>query len=231
MQARCTCLTLSFLVSDIMRHAATAAYTPNADLASLLGHSIDQRNHLIDATGFVGYQHNVKPEPFDGYLAIGHIAHNGAAPITSDGTYQLVQPGEYISYAPMMSMTMPSVVTMPSSAGNSPEQVLPVCPVPTEKTIDTFYSGHKFSLERLYQKLRQERYVYAVLEVLIVSFRPALNSVNVVHARNIASSFDFCVQVVDYHLNTSVQLIHQDDSFSRIDVRKSALNRSFILTL
>lgn len=220
MQARCTCLTLSFLVSDIMRHAATAAYTPNADLASLLGHSIDQRNHLIDATGFVGYQHNVKPEPFDGYLAIGHIAHNGAAPITSDGTYQLVQPGDYISYAPMMSMTMPSVVTMPSSAGNSPEQVLPVCPVPTEKTIDTFYSGHKFSLERLYQKLRQERYVYAVLEVLIVSFRPALNSVNVVHARNVASSFDFCVQVVDYHLNTSVQLIHQDDSFSRIDVRE-----------
>lgn len=143
-----------------MRHAASAAYTPNADLASLLGHSIDQRNSLLDTTGFVGYQQGVKPEPFDGYLAIGHIAHHGTMPITSDGAYQLVQPSEYISYAPMMSVTMPTVVTMHSSTG-SPEQVLPVCPVPTEKTIDVFYSNqhNKQMLQALYVKLANERYM------------------------------------------------------------------------
>lgn len=137
----------SFSVSDFVmpRHNA---YVPNGDsLAALLSHSMAD-DPLLNRSGLMNgingmptafppastvYSAYVKPEPCDPYIS------STDTPVTSEA--YLIQQQNYlngfcnptaVSYADMMPM-VPSTI-----AGN----LLPVCPIPTEKTIDTvFYSG------------------------------------------------------------------------------------------
>lgn len=118
-----------------------SAYLPNCDnLAALLGSSID--DPLLRSSTFPIYS-CVKPEPFDSY---------GEA-----GFSQSALPTEYSSFCPPTSsytaMTamapVAAVVTTPTAGGTTTDRsspLLPICPLPTEKTIDSVFYNPKQSV-------------------------------------------------------------------------------------
>ncbi|MCP9263167.1 hypothetical protein DINM_006511 [Dirofilaria immitis] len=113
-----------------------SAYLPNCDnLAALLGSSID--DPLLRSSSFPIYS-CVKPEPFDGY--------------TEASFSQSSLPADYSpfcpptsSYTAMTAMTPVAVAATPA-AGTTTDRsspLLPICPLPTEKTIDNVFYAPK----------------------------------------------------------------------------------------
>ncbi|VDN05687.1 unnamed protein product [Thelazia callipaeda] len=115
-----------------------SAYLPNCDnLAALLGSSMD--DPLLRTSSFPIYS-CVKPEPFDGY--------------TDTSFPQPTLPTDYSpfcppssSYTAMTAMAPIAVATPTPPSGTAADRsspLLPICPLPTEKTIDSvFYTPPK----------------------------------------------------------------------------------------
>lgn len=110
-----------------------STYLPNCDnLAALLGSSID--DSLLRAPPLPIYSY-VKPEPFETYQETSFA--------------QPSIPSDYTSFCPTSSYTSmtamaPSLTASSTSPGRD-SPLLPVCPLPTEKTIDSVFYTPKQS--------------------------------------------------------------------------------------
>ncbi|KAM3728258.1 Nuclear hormone receptor [Dirofilaria immitis] len=115
-----------------------SAYLPNCDnLAALLGSSID--DPLLRSSSFPIYS-CVKPEPFDGYTE----AILGFSQSSLPADYSPFCPPTS-SYTAMTAMTPVAVAATPA-AGTTTDRsspLLPICPLPTEKTIDNVFYAPK----------------------------------------------------------------------------------------
>ncbi|KAJ1371245.1 hypothetical protein KIN20_033157 [Parelaphostrongylus tenuis] len=125
-------------------------YMPDSDsLAALLGQSID--DPLLRSQSFPIYP-TIKPEPFD------YTEQYLPAPLPDYSAFHTP-----VSYSTMISQTTNSVTRSASSSGSSRSSpVLPVCPVPTEKTVDSFYINNN-EMELLLRALPDSPRVLAIL--------------------------------------------------------------------
>ncbi|VDK60527.1 unnamed protein product [Anisakis simplex] len=112
------------------------AYLPNCDnLAALLGSSID--DPLLRTSSFPLYS-CVKPEPFETYPETAATTTFPQPPLPDYASFCPTS-----SYAPMSNMAPISASSSGSDRSSSP--LLPICPVPTEKTIDSVFYTQKQS--------------------------------------------------------------------------------------
>ncbi|CAJ0583518.1 unnamed protein product, partial [Mesorhabditis spiculigera] len=191
---------------------AVPPYVPNCDsLAALLGSSIEDPLLRSQATQYMttAYPQNIKHEPFDynryhdAHLFVHHHGEYGvfSQPTT---TYASMLP-----VAPISSSTSSALRTVlvagGSSGSNRSSPLLPVCPVPTEKTIDTvFYGGKPNILNSMVQHIKSED--TRIQGLLSMPITDALDP------------FKFCLHAVDQDLQQLVEWAKSTPFFENLDV-------------
>lgn len=151
----------------------SGSYLPNCDnLAALLGSSID--DPLLRSTSFPIYP-CVKPEPFENY---------------NEANFSQSSLPDYPSFCPTSSyaaMTAMAPVSVSGSNSDRSSPLLPICPLPTEKTIDSvFYAPKHISM--------------------LTSCTESLPDINLLlHLLNkgdkTRDTFQFCKSVIEENLN------------------------------
>ncbi|CAI5456255.1 unnamed protein product [Caenorhabditis angaria] len=106
-------------------------------LATLLGTSIDDQ--VLRAQNFPGYASAVKQEPFD--YSEQFIHHQ----LQDYSAFHATTAASYMHMIPITTLSSSTQVTSTSSnsgqGSNRSSPILPLCPVPTEKTVDQFYNS------------------------------------------------------------------------------------------
>lgn len=175
-------------------------YFPNCDnLAALLGSSID--DPLMRSSSFPIYS-CVKPEPFEGY---GEANFAPQPPLP-----------DYATFCPTSSYTTMSAmapISATSSGSNRSSPLLPICPVPTEKTVDNVFYAPKQT-------------------EMLTSCRASLQDPNLlshlVHSKSnkTCDVFQFCKSVIEDNLNQLVNWAKNAPYFDKFHVSASFLEFS-----
>ncbi|KAK6112717.1 Zinc finger C4 type (two domains) family protein [Brugia pahangi] len=114
-----------------------SAYLPNCDnLAALLGSSID--DPLLRSSSFPIYS-CVKPEPFDGYTE----ANFPQPSLSTDYSPFCPPTSSYTAMTAMAPIAVAAGTPAPGTTTDRSSPLLPICPLPTEKTIDSVFYAPK----------------------------------------------------------------------------------------
>uniref|UniRef100_F1KWX2 Nuclear hormone receptor family member nhr-25 n=1 Tax=Ascaris suum TaxID=6253 RepID=F1KWX2_ASCSU len=168
------------------------AYLPNCDnLAALLGSSID--DPLLRGSSFPIYS-CVKPEPFESYPDAGTFSQ---PPLPDYATFCPTS-----SYTAMSAMAPVSASSSGSDRSSSP--LLPVCPVPTEKTIDSVFYAPK-----------QTPMLTTCTESLL---EPTLLLQLLNKGDKTRDAFQFCKSVIEENLNQIVVWAKNAPYFDKLHV-------------
>ncbi|KAK6761657.1 hypothetical protein RB195_022660 [Necator americanus] len=161
-------------------------YVPDSEgLAALLGQSID--DPLLRTQTFSIYP-TIKPEPFD-------YEHYLPAQLPDYSAFHTPT-----TYSTMISHTANSVPRSASNSGSSRSSpVLPVCPIPTEKTVDAFYVNNE--MEWLLRALPDSPRILSIL-------------------RNVdkADPFSYSMGVVEANLNELVTWAKNAPYFPQLEM-------------
>lgn len=178
-------------LSDFVMHRP-GAYLPNCDnLAALLGSSID--DPLLRGSSFPIYS-CVKPEPFESYPDAGTFSQ---PPLPDYATFCPTS-----SYTAMSAMAPVSASSSGSDRSSSP--LLPVCPVPTEKTIDSVFYAPK-----------QTPMLTTCTESLL---EPTLLLQLLNKGDKTRDAFQFCKSVIEENLNQIVVWAKNAPYFDKLHV-------------
>uniref|UniRef100_A0A1I7X365 NR LBD domain-containing protein n=1 Tax=Heterorhabditis bacteriophora TaxID=37862 RepID=A0A1I7X365_HETBA len=150
----CEFARLKYMYLDFIIHRPNP-YMPDSDsLAALLGSSID--DPLLRTQTFPVYP-AIKPEPFD------YTEQYIQGPIPDYSAFHT--PVSYATMIPQANTIAPhsanSSGSGPGSSRSSP--VLPVCPLPTEKTVDSYYATSTKELVMLHESLPQDSRMFTIL--------------------------------------------------------------------
>ncbi|OZC10875.1 Ligand-binding domain of nuclear hormone receptor [Onchocerca flexuosa] len=114
-----------------------SAYLPNCDnLAALLGSSID--DPLLRSSSFPIYS-CVKPEPFDGYTESNFPQPS----LPTDYSPFCPPTSSYTAMTAMAPVAVPAATPTAGTTADRSSPLLPICPLPTEKTIDSVFYAPK----------------------------------------------------------------------------------------
>lgn len=176
------------------------SYLPNCDnLAALLGSSID--DPLLRSSSFPIYS-CVKPEPFESY--------------PESSFAQPALPSDYSTFCPTSSYTPMTAMTPISVSGTNSDRsspLLPICPIPTEKTIDSVFYTPK-----------QSAVLCSCTESLL---DPNLLLHLLGKGDKTRDVFHYCVSVIEENLNQIVTWAKNAPYFDKFHVSQLFRNLSF----
>lgn len=172
-------------ISDFIIHRPNP-YMPDSDsLAALLGQSID--DPLLRSQAFPIYP-TIKPEPFD------YTEQYLPAPLADYSAFHTP-----VSYSTMI--TSNSITRSVSSSGSSRSSpVLPVCPIPTEKTVDAFYISSN------------------EMELLLRALPDSPRILSILHKVDKVDPFTYSMSVVEANLNELVTWAKNAPYFPQLEM-------------
>uniref|UniRef100_A0A913I3C9 Nuclear receptor domain-containing protein n=2 Tax=Strongyloides stercoralis TaxID=6248 RepID=A0A913I3C9_STRER len=195
-------------VSDFVMHRPTPNYMQSDNIAALLGTNVDPQGNQISNTTFPVYA-CIKSEHFEPYnqrsnqqtFMENFMPTSQSNVDYSNNGFQNTSIG-HISYTNMTPIT-----TIPSniaSSINNASPLLPICPLPTETTIDqVFYSRPKTTniLDELSKSLENCSPVYHLLQK---------------QTNNISDRFQYSVSVIEESLNSLVSWVKHVPYFDKL---------------
>lgn len=174
-------------------------YTPNSVTAALLNHAANSvENPLFEASrvhfnaATVYPNSTVKPEPFDSYVTppVSGIDSSYLARGYCNG-FNVTSMNGNLSYTNMMPLQ--------NLSSGSP---LPLCPVPTEETIDNVFYTSNGSLDHFSRSLLSQQHAVTVLK-------------NV--SKDISDPMEFCAKAAEQMLNSHIRWAQNDTEFRRLN--------------
>lgn len=177
-----------------------ATYLPDQDsLAVLLGSSID--DPLLRAHQFPVYP-SIKQEPFEYSEPFIHSQLNDYSAFHPTGSYVNMLPISSAQLVATAQVTSTSNKGSDSGAGSSRSSpILPICPIPTEKTVDHFYNS---TLSELSKGLPQETRLLQTINTLNRNIKP--------------EPLRFALDVAEENLKDLVTWAKMDHFFSKLEM-------------
>jgi hypothetical protein len=190
-------------------------YTPNGVTAALLQSSGGTDDPLFASSRVAAFNAaaiypnaTIKPEPFESYVA------SAAPPVTSiDSAYLTREYSSHFNAAAMNGLSYTNMMPMQTLSNGSP---LPLCPVPTEQTIDSvFYTTSTTSaLDHLSRSLISRQHAATAMKIT---------------GKEAESSLDYSVKFAEQMLNLHIAWAKHDSEFQRLtsDEQVQQINNSW----
>jgi hypothetical protein len=183
-------------------------YTPNGVAAAFLQTSAtdDFASRTFNAAAIYPNA-TIKPEPFDNYIA------SAAPPVsTIDSVYLSREYSTHFNAAAAMNgLSYTNMMPMQNLTNGSP---LPLCPVPTEQTIDSVFYTSAGNLDHLSRTLINRQHSSNVMKMT---------------PRDSETAMDFCVKSSEQMLNLHITWAKSDLEFHKLssDEQLSQINNSW----
>ncbi|CAD6189079.1 unnamed protein product [Caenorhabditis auriculariae] len=172
-------------------------------LAALLGSSID--DPLLRSQAFPMYPSTIKQEPFEYSEQFLH-PHIDYSAFHSTANYAAMIPTAQVTSAQVTS------TTNSGSASSRSSPVLPVCPVPTEKTVDLFYNS---TLAEMCKCLPDDARIFRMISKVSKTVKP--------------EPLRFALDVAEENLKELVAWAKTDHFFSKLETGGTIKGLQFIL--
>nr|AAF67039.1 NHR-25 beta [Caenorhabditis elegans] len=174
---------------------------PQDSLAVLLGSTID--DPLLRHTFPAAYQLNeVKQEPFDySEQFIHHSLHDYPTYTSNTTNYATMMPMTTVSSTQSLVTSTSSTTTGRMTEASSTSPILPLCPAPTEKTVDHFYNS---SIAEMCKTLPDDAQIARIFTSVKGTSKPEKHA--------------FSIQVAEENLKDIVIWAKNDQLFSKLSL-------------